>query len=241
MNILEKYNNRFDNKEDIKFLNIIQDIARELYSGIKRKNGVDEYFNHIEDVVTNLIALNCVDKKILATAYLHDVLEENKNIKDYKHLSVFIKEKMKSYDCKNEWLEDIDVIAQNVNILSFHDEQYKGMEKTYRKAIYLKNIVQKINDDILIVKIIDRLSNVLEFYNNENKEYALKYFTRGEILYGACYERLDFYKELEELYLIMPIFQNIYEKMYSINLNYKMYFNNVIAKINEIHKYINKK
>lgn len=241
MNELEKYNDRFSNEEDLIFLNIMHNIAQELYFGIKRKNDKDDYFNHIKDVVTNLIVINCVDKNILATAYFHDVLEENKNIKDYKHLSDFIKEKMKLYDCKKEWLDDIDVIAQNVNILSFNDEQYKGMEKTYRKAIYLKNIVQESNDNVLLVKTIDRLSNVLEFYNNGDKTYALKYFTRGEILYGACYEKLDFYKEFKELYLIMPIFQNIYERLYSINLNYEMYFNNVIAKINEIHKYINKK
>ena len=45
MNELEKYNDRFSNKEDLEFLHIIYNVAQELYFGIKRKNGKDDYLS----------------------------------------------------------------------------------------------------------------------------------------------------------------------------------------------------
>lgn len=231
---LEEYENRFQNKDDIKFLNVIQDIAKELYSGIKRKNGVDEYFNHIEDVIRILIATNCVDKIILATAYFHDVLEENAIIKNHYLLANIIKNKIKENEHEEEWLKCIDEITYNVDILTFRDENYNKLEKPYYKALYLNRIVNTsvYYQDALIVKIADRIANVLEFYKNGEIDYAKKYFTRGEILYGACYKHLEHYKNINKTMIDM-------KESYQYN-EYITYFNNLSYKINDTKKHINK-
>ena len=217
---LDIYKNRFDNPKDFEILIKTQQNAIKLYQGIKRKDGFTDYINHPENVVQQLIALNITDIKILITAYYHDVLEENHKIND-KQLYEIIKEDIEDSAKAKQIIRDI-------KLLTFKDDIFSDKEeKTYQKALYLSRFINK--PDLLLIKTIDRLSNVREFYEANNK-YAKKYFTRGEILYGACFEFKNKYNKLNDLALFINIPTN----------KYSMYFNNVCSLIKNTKKNVNK-
>lgn len=191
----EKYVN---NKSEILFMDKIRELSISLYSGIKRKDGVTDYFNHVETVVKTLLDWGVDDIITLSTAYLHDVFEETEITADElkKIIEAIVNDVELLY--KESVVENIVVKVNTLTFIVDKNNEYSN----YLKATYLKK-VSLADDEILFVKLADRLSNVLDFFNGGNVFYSKKYFVRGEILYGEAIERFDFYKcNLKEIEML---------------------------------------
>ena len=57
-------------------VDLAESIARKAHEGLFRRDGVTSYITHPERVVARLMAQGVTDERILAIAWLHDVLED---------------------------------------------------------------------------------------------------------------------------------------------------------------------
>ncbi len=118
-------------KIDMKtFLEIAEDIAREAHTGQFRRDGKTPYITHPERVVARLKAQGC-DEITLATAWLHDVLEDTAQVTDALEErgipnavvhAVFLltRTEAMSYEKYLEWIRD-HPIARAVKIADILD------------------------------------------------------------------------------------------------------------------------
>jgi (p)ppGpp synthase/HD superfamily hydrolase len=57
-------------------LDTAENFAKAKHAGMKRKDGVTDYFEHIKGVVNRLQNIGITDEEMLCTAWLHDTLED---------------------------------------------------------------------------------------------------------------------------------------------------------------------
>ena len=225
-------------KEDFETVNTIYSISKSLYKDIKRKDGITPYIVHPEAVTEILLRNNIFDKTILSVAFLHDVLEENTQFKynPTSDLTAYLS----NYFSDKEFIQDL---VQKVMYLSFFEDPYKKEELPYMKALHLAEIVDvaKTYPDILIVKLADRLANIMDFYNSGAVSYSKKYFTRAEVLFGAAYQfQSDFSDHYQNL-LEMENKTDDIRELIEYNLKYMFYFQHLINKLKEVKQTIYQK
>src|SRR3972149_4637791 len=53
-------------------------LAKTKHAGMKRKDGVTDYFEHVKSVVNRLQNIGITDEEMLCTAWLHDTFEDTR-------------------------------------------------------------------------------------------------------------------------------------------------------------------
>lgn len=125
-----------------------REIARWAHRGQKRKYLGQPYFIHCETVAA-LVAEKCSDPKLIAAAYLHDVVE------DTDHDNDFIK------DLFGPW------VAQLVEELTdvFIHEEYPYLNRDKRKELECIRLGQ-VTPEAKLIKICDLSDNTSDIVNN---------------------------------------------------------------------------
>lgn len=229
--------NEYKYQIDFELMTKIQELANTLYENIKRKDNITPYIVHPEAVVKLLLDAGIYNTEILSAAYLHDVLEENHEFK-------YNPNKLKQY--LKLFIEDeifVTNVVDKVDYLTFYEDFYSNESKPYMKAFNMYELINvaKTYPDVLVIKLADRLANILDFYNGGDKFYAKKYFTRGEILFGAAYH---FESNYSDQYLILLETENKTEEINTLikhSFTYMWYFHNLLVKMKEIKTIISKK
>jgi GTP pyrophosphokinase len=177
-------------------------IANILHEGQKRRTGED-YIIHPVRVASALSALGIHDDSILATALLHDVIEDCGITKD---------QLIHQYGLNPQ-------IAENVQILS--------KNKDMSTKVYYERISS--NPTCLLVKISDRCHNVSSMVGGFTPEKMKSYIEETEeYIYPLCKYGKNFYPEysdqifsmkyqIESVLLVVKSFVHMYEKTKSIN------------------------
>lgn len=154
-------------------------LAEFLHNGQTYGDGED-YLKHLDDVFKILKEYEIADKNILASAYLHDAIEDTQA--NYKLIE--------KYFGKN--IADIVYAVTNESGINRKERN----SKTYQK---IQN-----NDKAIILKLADRIANTrqslnnIKFFNMYKKEFEVfKYFLYNE---NASKETLKMWEELEKLY-----------------------------------------
>lgn len=157
-------------------------IAEEAHEGVMRKDGITPYIEHPMKVASILFDLGITDEEVIATALLHDVIEDSK---DHK-----IKSRV-----YNEFSGNIGlaVTAVSKNKEYNNDEYYDEIRK-YPIAI--------------LVKLADRCHNLSTLYNfteekkakyiKETQDYIyplIKYAQHTYYQYGSVLRTLDLWIE----------------------------------------------
>ena len=215
-------------KENFETVNTIYEISKSLYKDIKRKDGITPYIVHPEAVAEILLKNNIFDKTILSVAFLHDVIEENPEFNTDNDLLKYLS----NYFSDNEFIQNV---VDKVMTLTFFEEPYNKDEIPYMKALHLAEVadISKTYPDILIVKLADRLANVMDFWNFGAKSYAKKYFTRAEILFGAMYK---FEHEFTDVYYYLLDSGKLDEHKDELtyNLTYMLYFQSMTQETKKV-------
>lgn len=143
-------------------------LANELHSGQTRKYRKIPQSMHPIEVATRLIRWGVTDDYLIVAALLHDVLEDC-NISDR-----VLEDKI--------WII-YHLEVQDTAVATSNASKIMGLvrELTYDKSIYAtkNDYIESFNtssEEALLIKMVDRVTNTLDFiYNNELK-YATKYF-----------------------------------------------------------------
>lgn len=146
--------------------------ATKAHKGQYRKDMKTPYITHPNAVVDLLIEWgfdpeNIYDVDTICAAYLHDTIEENKNI-SYLLL-------------KEEFNKDI---AEMVSKLTRND--YESKEE-YINRLYSYDIADGITFGILLVKCADRICNIRDFINDGNISYAKEYYKMAEKIFTKLF------------------------------------------------------
>lgn len=229
--------NEYKDKIDFEFITKIQDLANTLYKNIKRKDNITPYIVHPEAVVKLLLDAGIYNTEILSAAYLHDVLEENREFK-------YNPKKLKQY--LKLFIEDeifVTNVVDKVDYLTFYEDFYSNESKPYMKAFDMYELINtaKTYPDILVIKLADRLANILDFYDHGDKFYAKKYFTRSEILFGAAYHFESIYSDQYQFLLETENKTNNVNESIKHSFTYMWYFHNLLVKMKEIKQTIYQK
>lgn len=142
-------------------------LADKLHKGQKRKTGED-YIIHPIRVASSLLALKVIDEDVIATAVLHDVIEDCGVSKEDLILKYGISES----------------VAENISILSKNND--------LTTSEYYKKI--KNSPVCVLVKIADRCHNVstmagvfskdkIKHYIDETEEYVIPLCKQGRNIY----------------------------------------------------------
>ena len=145
-------------------------LAFHAHQGQFRDDGYRPYIVHPIDVMNRVWAFGIRDTRILAASLLHDVVEDTTRTRET------------IVDQFGEPIADI------VDELTFV-EPLDAKDKAYAKTEYMKTFMHK-SLAALIIKVADRLGNVMDFANAGNK-YAAKYYAKAEVLWKALRERED--------------------------------------------------
>lgn len=135
--------------------------AKQKHEGQIRKDG-SAYINHpkkVAEIVKKYFSYHSRVNELITAAYLHDVVEDTDTTIEE------IREKFGEY------------VAYLVNGVTNNDIQKKRMGKTN----YLCNKMLHMDEDVLNLKLCDRLSNTLDLCN-ANKDFAEKYETETTII-----------------------------------------------------------
>lgn len=157
-------------------------VAEEAHAGVMRKDGITPYIEHPVKVASILFDLGVTDQEVIATALLHDVIEDCKDNQ--------IKSKVYNDFSGNIGLA---VTAVSKNKDYNNDDYYKEIRK-YPIAI--------------LVKLADRCHNLSTLYNfteekkakyiKETEEYVyplIKYAQHTYYEYGSVLRTLDLWIE----------------------------------------------
>lgn len=154
--------------------------ASQLHEGQKRKSGED-YIEHPMRVCKQLISLGVNDDCILASALLHDVIE----------------------DCGVSELELKEKFSVNVgNCVSILSKQIrpKGVTKEEHNSRYYAKIVESGNIKAMLVKISDRCHNLSTMAGPFSKEKIMEYIKETETyIYPLCRYVIDNYPEYSDI------------------------------------------
>ena len=158
-------------------------VATQLHENQKRKGG-SPYIIHPLEVASYLINLNVDQDVIIASAILHDVIEDCNIENPYKDLA-------QKYSLDKEV---IDIV-----LLLTKAKDYKETDPTEEK--YYERI--KSNKKALIIKLSDRANN-LSTIDAFTKEKMIKYVNETEkLVYPLCKYGKSYYPELSNAITIM--------------------------------------
>lgn len=168
------------NNRDNEILCKIIELASQYHMGQFRKDSNIPYIVHPVAVGETLISFGITDVCVIAAAYLHDVLEDCE-----------VTENQLFNDIQNKTtLADFQIykILSIVKNLTFKTNQ-TGYLKKYAKSFYLAEIASNYGKDFdtFIIKVVDRLCNIFDFYQNDNIKYARKYMMDASALFGALF------------------------------------------------------
>lgn len=142
-------------------MNDAYQFAKQKHEGQVRQDG-SKYICHpikVAEIVKNYFSNHIKLNELITAAYLHDVIEDTNTTIDE------IKEKFGEY------------VAYLVNGVTNEKEQKNIMGKTN----YLCNKMLNMDEDVLNLKLCDRLANVLDL-NNANQDFAERYETETTII-----------------------------------------------------------
>lgn len=128
--------------------------AKQKHEGQFRKDG-SAYIHHpikVAELINKYFSNHPKINELITAAYLHDVVEDTDTTIDE------IKQKFEEY------------VASLVNGVTNDKKQKNVMGKTN----YLCNKMLNMNEDVLNLKLCDRLANVLDL-NNANQDFVEKY------------------------------------------------------------------
>lgn len=159
-----------NNKLIEKFISLVN----EMHSGQTRKYRKIPQCMHPIEVATRLIRWGITDDHLIVAALLHDVLEDCDITED----------KLKNRICKIYQSEDKDLESCKESA-----SKIIGLvrELTYDKSVYkTKNdyieSFSKCSQEALLIKIVDRITNTLDFIYNGERQYAAKYFELAAVI-----------------------------------------------------------
>lgn len=138
-------------------------IAVEAHAGQRRKGRPIPYIAHPMEVMKAIARLGITDESVLAAAVLHDVLE----------------------DATYPLFKMVEKLGPYAPHLVTELTCIKGVDD---KVAYMESFVNK---DIaaLVIKLVDRVCNVLDFYEDGNVDYAKKYALKAKPLFAALAQR----------------------------------------------------
>jgi (p)ppGpp synthase/HD superfamily hydrolase len=170
---------------DLRFLRVANK-AVELHSSWPRKSAFREdagekrglpYFFHPVAVVQRLWNWGVRDEVTLVAAIGHDLLEDTLVTVD---------------QLRSMFESSVDVIQE---LTFIPDPSWDDKTRAEKKAEWISSFASRpVN--ALVVKIADRLENVLDF-GRSKPDYAGKYFHKADCLFSAFYKRIP---EISEAY-----------------------------------------
>ena len=136
------------------------DIACRLHSGQFRKDGITPYIQHPMKVAALLQQWGVCDETIYCAAYLHDVLEDCKNVDENEIIT----------HCSQETLELVKILTKQP------DES---------KDAYIQRVCECASIKALLIKASDRICNTRDFLETGEKDYARKYLHKADGVFHA--------------------------------------------------------
>jgi len=113
--------------------------AKTKHAGMKRKDGVTDYFEHLKSVVNRLQNIGITDEDMLCTAWLHDTLEDTSTTFD----------------------ELIQRFGKEVAVLVFSLSKDQTIAKKQKELQYVKQL-KDATWQAKIIKLCDIASNLKE-------------------------------------------------------------------------------
>lgn len=159
-------------------MNIVEkaeEFATKCHEGQFRKDGKTPYINHPRAVVYLLKRVGITDETILASAWLHDVMEDCDV--DYDTL-------------EEEFGLDIADIVSQLTFDSDDKDPYN-----FQKDLYLARLAASDDIELILIKCADRIHNTLCFINSGEVKYARKYFFKASCIFGAVKLRSTRYSQ----------------------------------------------
>lgn len=135
-----------------------------------RKVGLIPYASHCFEVQKMLVRCGVKDPIVLCAALAHDAIEDGWHYP----------EELKIFNPGHE--KEIDKIVKLVNILTLYPGGCKDE--------YMQKFVTSCLDSFHI-KCADRICNVTDFFSDDNKKYAEKYFHKADILWDRLNKEND--------------------------------------------------
>ena len=133
--------------------------ADNIHKNQVRKGSNIPYMNHPIKVCENVLKYVGKDKdieKLLIVSVLHDTLEDTSDLKD----------------TSKELLEKFGIEVFDM-VYSLTSDKKK--QKELGKTTYLSLKLRDMNDDVLIIKLCDRLSNIDDLESSNDKDFISKY------------------------------------------------------------------
>lgn len=155
-------------------------LANEAHQNEWRKGSGLPYMTHIYDVMrlASKIGVSIVDYETYCTIALHDAHESG--------VAIMTIEREMGKD-----------IAENVRLLSYIPE--KGIPDQLnrtRKQAYLDGFADPtIPLPVLLTKALDRICNVLDFYDSDDYNYAQKYLRKADAVFNSVVIRINEFNE----------------------------------------------
>ena len=165
-------------------LNETIDLARKYHEGILRKHTNLPYITHPLNVLNHLGMMGITDVDLHKAAVCHDLLEDTNITPE---------------ELKNVIGERAFLIVQELTFV---------LTESYTKKDYLLSFLREKSIEALIIKIVDRYDNVLDFHKFDPK-YAKIYFRKATPLWQALENRKgeivqlygqEVYHQLDKLY-----------------------------------------
>lgn len=145
-------------------MNLIEhalDFAHNAHRGQKRKDGITPYIVHPIEVMRLLQECGCHDEEQLATALLHDTIEDCEAV---------------TYD-KLRWLFGAAIAARVERLTK---------PPASDKAAYIADLAKNACEKVVVVKAADRICNARDFRNSGDAAYASKYLNvKGAPIFDA--------------------------------------------------------
>lgn len=147
------------------------EIANEAHRNEWRKGSGLPYMTHIYDVMklASKIGVHISDWETYCTIILHDTIESGLDVGSIK-------------------FKVDNTVGDYVELLSYIPE--KGISDQLNKArkqAYLDGLADPSTPlPVLLVKALDRLCNVVDFYNSDDYDYAKKYLWKADALFYAA-------------------------------------------------------
>ena len=146
----------------------IRALANVKLQNVPRKYSDLPYIVHPATMVNMLLSWGePADSRAIAIAWGHDLREETD----------VTPEKIIAASDEYVWLD--------IELLSFYGGD---------KQVYLENIAERGNRDVLLVKMTDRICNALDFLSEGKAAYAREYLHKADCIYHAC---LHFLKNMK--------------------------------------------
>ncbi len=116
--------------------------AKEKYLGMKRKDGMTPYYNHLENVVNRLKNLGMADDDILSAAWLHDTIKDT-----------------------NSTFDDIEqIFGSKIAVLVLSLTKDKNLPKGQQEQQYVKQL-QQASWEAKLIKLCDISANLKDIRN----------------------------------------------------------------------------